>query len=78
MWERAIGIPGNACRPDVPDLTDASIAALHAGMSVEEVLGSAGQPSSRAGLQFGYCMTGGRTATANFTDGEKLVDVTIA
>jgi hypothetical protein len=78
MWERAVGVPGNACRPDVPDLTDEAIAGLHAGMTVEEVLRSAGQPSSRTGTQFTYCMTGGRTATANFTEDEHLVDVAVA
>jgi hypothetical protein len=78
MWERAIGIPPNACRTDIPDLTDAAIGALHAGMTVEQVLGSVGQPETRAGTTFSYCMTGGRTATANFTADEHLVDVTIA
>src|SRR5206468_11025957 len=78
MWERAIGIAPNACRADVPDLTDAAIAGLTTGMTPEAVLRALGQPSARSGAMFSYCMTGGRTATVTFTPDGHFVDTQIA
>ncbi|MGH2817245.1 MAG: peptidase [Actinomycetota bacterium] len=66
-WERAIGIAPDACRIDVDDLTDERLGELETGMSPEQVLSALGQPSSRTGASFGYCMTGERTATLTFT-----------
>lgn len=68
MWERATGIPGDACRPDVGDLIDADIRAIQPGMSPEGVLWKLGQPSTRVGNTFTYCVGGQRTATVTFTD----------
>jgi hypothetical protein len=67
MWERAIGIAGDSCRPDVADLTKRDIAGLKKDMSPEVVLRALGQPSSRQGNEFTYCVAGGRTATLTFT-----------
>ena len=67
MWERAVGVPPNACRPDVPDLTDEDLSALSEGMSVEDVLWALGQPETRADTTFTYCLSGDRTATLEFT-----------
>jgi hypothetical protein len=78
MWERALGIAGNACRPDVDDLTDAQVAALTPGMTPEAVVRAVGQPSSRVGTQFTFCMTLGRTATATFTPEGQLLTVSTA
>jgi microsomal dipeptidase-like Zn-dependent dipeptidase len=66
MWERALGIAPDACRSDVDDLTDDRIGALQAGMSPRVVLETLGQPSSRMGADFTYCMTDQRTATLTF------------
>lgn len=77
MWERAIGIAPNACRSDVPDLTDAQLGGLQVGMSPEEVLRTLGQPSSRTGQRFLYCMTGERAATLKFTQQGRLVTWTV-
>ena len=67
MWERAIGILPDACRPDVPDLEDESLKALSKGMTPRQVLEALGQPSSRIGNKFTYCMSDGDTATVIFT-----------
>lgn len=63
MWERAIGIPGDACRPDVPDLR--SVAGMH-GKTPEQVLAVLGQPHTRVGRAFTFCTTAG-TKTVRFS-----------
>lgn len=55
MWERAIGIAPDSCRPDVPGLTAADLARLRRGMTPEEVLLTVGQPHRREGTTFTYC-----------------------
>jgi hypothetical protein len=59
MWERAIGIQGDSCRRDVPDLTGHDVGAIRAGMRPEQVLATVGQPHQRHGRTFSYCSTGG-------------------
>ena len=78
MWERAIGVPPNACRSDVPDLGDGQLATLTAGMSPEAVVRAIGQPKTRAGDAFTYCMTANRTATVTFTPDGALESTQIA
>jgi hypothetical protein len=72
MWERAVGIPGDSCRPDVRTLSDSDIERLGQGMTPERVLATLGQPHSRTGHSFRYCMTGGRTASVTFNDNGRL------
>ncbi|MDQ4095881.1 MAG: dipeptidase, partial [Actinomycetota bacterium] len=67
MWERAIGIAPDSCRPDVADLRPSQLRALEKGMSPEAVLRAIGQPAERVGRTFNYCATGGRNATVEFT-----------
>ena len=69
MWERTIGIPGDACRSDVADLTDADLARLQKGMTPRQVLETLGQTTVRTDSYFQFCMTEGRTATTKFDDG---------
>ncbi len=78
MWERTIGILPDACRDDVPDLTDAAAGNLTAGITTVAVMQAIGQPHTRHDLTFTYCMTGGRTATATFTAAGHLASVAIA
>lgn len=59
MWERATGIAGDACRPDVPDLSPADVARVAKGSTPEQVLLALGQPHARVGTTFTYCTTGG-------------------
>jgi hypothetical protein len=67
MWERAIGIAPDPCRPDVPDLTEAQLASVEIGMTSEEVLWLLGQPHSRTDSGFSYCMADQRTGTIGFS-----------
>jgi hypothetical protein len=78
MWERSIGIGGDACRADVEDITDALAAELSTGMSLEEVYRTLGQPNSRTGLDHGFCMSGGRTLTVHFDPAGTLASTSIA
>ncbi|HEV2891748.1 MAG TPA: hypothetical protein VGX28_15355 [Frankiaceae bacterium] len=65
MWERAIGIRPNACRADVTDLTKAQMKALPKSATPEQVLAAVGQPDTRVGETFTYCVEGGK-ATVTF------------
>jgi hypothetical protein len=67
MWERAAGIAPDACRDDVDDIAAARAKAVRKGMSAEETLLVLGQPSSRTGDTFTYCVEGG-TTTVTFDD----------
>jgi hypothetical protein len=78
MWERTIGIAPDACRTDIPDLTDQAIGALQNGMSATQAVEAVGQPHTRQGTTFTYCMTGSRTATATFTSSGFLINLAIA
>ena len=67
MWERAIGIAPDACRPDVADLTDAQVEDASRGSSTpEEVIYALGQPNTRIANEFTFCMEGERTLTVTF------------
>jgi hypothetical protein len=66
MWERAIGIQGDPCRPDVADLTNRDLAKVRRGMTPEQVLVRLGQPHGRNGTTFSYCATGGDRARVEF------------
>lgn len=67
MWERAIGIPGDACRSDIADLSRTRVSGLKKGMTVEQVLRLLGQPTRRTGSEYLFCVEGGRVATVRFT-----------
>jgi microsomal dipeptidase-like Zn-dependent dipeptidase len=67
MWERALGISPDACRNDVDDLSPSDLKPLDEGMGPADVLRTLGQPRSRIGTTFHYCMTNERTATLSFT-----------
>jgi microsomal dipeptidase-like Zn-dependent dipeptidase len=67
MWERAIGIAPDSCREDVDDLKKSQLRRLDPGMSTEEVIRSVGQPSTRIGRSFTYCVSSGDTAEVQFT-----------
>ncbi|MDQ1711789.1 MAG: hypothetical protein QOE45_1239 [Frankiaceae bacterium] len=69
MWERAVGVAPDACRPDVVDLTRDDLRRVHRRMTPEEVLGVLGQPSSRTGNAFAYCTVAGRATVTFGRDG---------
>jgi hypothetical protein len=75
MWERAIGIQGDSCRKDVPDLSSGDLRAVHRGMRPEQVLAALGQPHTRVGSRFTYCAEEGR-ATVTFGADDRIARVT--
>ncbi len=58
MWERGIGVPGDACRSDIQDLSPSALAAVK-GLTPEQVLARLGQPHTRVGSAFTFCTTTG-------------------
>jgi len=62
MWERGIGVRGDACRSDIPDLP--SVDGVR-GKTPEQVLALLGQPHTRIGNAFTFCTTSG-TKTVRF------------
>jgi hypothetical protein len=66
MWERADGVPTMSCLPARGTLTSAGLGQkLHLGDSVGTALYRGGQPLSRPGRTYRYCLrgaTGGHTA----------------
>ena len=68
MWERAIGIAPDACRTDVPDLTEAQLRSVQKGMTAWDVLELLGQPYVRTTTEFSYCVADQRTGTVRFAN----------
>ncbi len=66
-WERALGISGPGCR------TTVQLASLQAGMGVEDVLRTAGQPARRVDDTFSYCLEGGGEVVLTFDAAGRLV-----
>jgi microsomal dipeptidase-like Zn-dependent dipeptidase len=66
MWERALGVRGDACRADVADLTASQFSSIDNGMTWVKVLHSLGQPKSRQNGEYHYCLTGGRSGIVSF------------
>jgi hypothetical protein len=77
MWERAIGIPGDACRADIADLSSDTVAAVTAGMAWDKVLSILGQPSSRGASSYTFCGSAG-TVTVGFDADGKVTQVSTA
>ncbi|HVM20082.1 MAG TPA: hypothetical protein VM307_08995 [Egibacteraceae bacterium] len=71
MWERAIGVPPDACRADVAPLDAGRMGELRRGMTAEQVLVTLGQPRARHGATFTYCVGEG-TATLTFESDGRL------
>jgi hypothetical protein len=69
MWERAYGVPDTGgCVAKSGRIAAAGVGRLKLGQSFESVLYAAGQPASRPGRAYRYCVTGahGRTVSAVF------------
>jgi hypothetical protein len=66
MWERAYGVPLAHCRPAAGTFGSGGVGALRLGASPQAALYGAGQPASRPGRSFRYCVTGGGTAATVF------------
>jgi hypothetical protein len=58
MWERADGVPAMACLPARQRFSSAGLGSLRLGTSSETALLHTGQPLSRPGRSFRYCVAG--------------------
>jgi hypothetical protein len=69
MWERASGVAGESCRSARGVLRPAGRRRLRLGVGFQKVLLALGQPASRAGRSYRYCVARGRgrTLSAVFT-----------
>jgi hypothetical protein len=66
-WERAYGVPLGHCRPAGERFTHAGLGRLGLGAGSQTLLYRAGQPSSRPGRSFRYCVRGGGRAAVVFS-----------
>jgi hypothetical protein len=69
MWERTVGVPATSCLPSSARLTRRGLGALRLGQTPEQLLFAGGQPSSRPGRSYRYCVTGGKGQVATVFDG---------
>jgi hypothetical protein len=58
MWERAEGVPPTRCLSAGDRLTTTGIGPLHVGQTTVQALYRAGQPVSRPGHSYRYCVSG--------------------
>lgn len=69
MWERADGVPATTCLPARGSLTASGLGRrLRLGDSSERALYRAGQPVSRPGHAYRYCVTGSRAGASSVFD----------
>jgi hypothetical protein len=65
MWERAYGVPAMSCQPAGEQFSPTGLGReLRLGDGFERALYRAGQPLSRPGRSYRYCITGKQDATA--------------
>jgi hypothetical protein len=58
MWERAYGVAPTGCHPPFGRFSAAGVGRLRLGASPKSTLFALGQPSSRPGRSYRYCVTG--------------------
>ncbi|MFT5222432.1 MAG: hypothetical protein ACI867_000734 [Glaciecola sp.] len=75
MWERAVGIKGDACRADIADLDADQIAAVALGTSWIDVLKAIGQPTVRFDEFYTYCLADGSSARLRFDGDDRLIEI---
>jgi hypothetical protein len=73
MWERADGVPMTRCQPRLLRTSPRGIGSLRLGDTAEQALYRAGQPVSRPGRSFRYCVSGGGTAVSVFSPAGRVV-----
>jgi hypothetical protein len=61
MWERAQGVPATSCRPARGRLAAAGLASVRLGATPQSVLYAAGQPTTRPGRSYRWCVSGALT-----------------
>ena len=70
MWERADGVPAMHC------LSPAQARRIRLREGYESVLFAAGQPLSRPGRSYQYCLAGGRRLSVTFSRGGRVQRLT--
>ncbi len=74
MWERAYGVPTASCNPAGEHFTAAGLGrTVRLGDSAESALYRAGQPSSRPGRSYRYCVSGRSGGVSTVFDGRGRV-----
>ena len=68
-WERAIGIPGDACRADIADLSSAQVKQVKKHMAWDEVLARLGQAHTRGASAYTFCGAAGTVTVTFDSDG---------
>jgi hypothetical protein len=67
MWERAVGItPRYVCKSRRLKFSRGGLGNVAFGVSAEDELRSAGQPVSRVGHHYSYCVRGGGSVRVTF------------
>jgi hypothetical protein len=57
MWERAYGVPATGCFPAAASFGGRGLGPLRVGLGTQAILYGAGQPTSRPGRAYRYCVT---------------------
>lgn len=80
MWERADGVPSSRCLAAGDRLTRAGIGPIRVGATAVQALYRAGQPVSRPGNSYRYCVSGrpGVSVRAVFDSRGRITRVTIS
>jgi hypothetical protein len=71
-WERTMGVPAPSCLPASARFTRLGLRALRLAATPQRALFAAGQPGSRPGRAFHYCVVGGGDVAAVFTPAGKI------
>ena len=66
MWERAYGVPQARCVSRTGSFGAGGAGGLRLGATAQAALYAAGQPASRPGRSYRYCVTGGGSAATVF------------
>jgi hypothetical protein len=66
MWERAYGVPAGGCLSARGRFKRSGVGRIRLGQSFQALLYAAGQPASRPGRSYRYCVAGGRKLSVVF------------
>ena len=79
MWERADGVPATRCLPASDKVTRTGIGPIRLGETTIQALYRAGQPVSRPGHSYRYCVSGrpGAPVTAAFNRHGRIARIAV-
>jgi hypothetical protein len=67
MWERAVGVPGPRCRSRTSRLRERGVRRIHVGLAHRALLRQAGQPQTRRGRVWRWCLKRRRLSDKRIT-----------